>query len=88
MCVVFIFIFSPEFIGDLMKIPALVQGGRVEGANRDTTAEIFYSTQINKGNNLHQEIFNWKNGRLHTSASIFVKYLGETFETTDLCLAV
>ena len=34
------FIFSPEFIGDLMKIPALVQGGRVEGANRDTTAEI------------------------------------------------
>ena len=31
---------SPEFIGDLMKIPALVQGGRVEGANRDTTAEI------------------------------------------------
>ena len=31
---------SPEFIGDLMKIPALVQGGRVEGANRDTTAQI------------------------------------------------
>ena len=56
----------PEFIGDLMKIPALVQGGRVQGANRDTTAEIFYSTQINKGNNLHQEIFNWKNGRLWT----------------------
>ena len=61
------FIFSPEFIGDLMKIPALVQGGRVQGANRDTTAEIFYSTQINKGNNLHQEIFNWKNGRLWTT---------------------
>ena len=29
----------PEFIGDLMKIPGLVQGGR-EGANRDTTGEI------------------------------------------------
>ena len=43
MCVVFIFIFSPEFIGDLMKIPARLwsrEGGRVEGANRDTTAEI------------------------------------------------
>ena len=69
MCVVFIFIFSPEFIGDLMKIPARLwsgEGGRVEGANRDTTAEIFYSTQINKGNNLHREMFNWKNGRLWT----------------------
>ena len=33
----------PEFIGDLMKIPGLVQGGREggrEGANRDTTGEI------------------------------------------------
>ena len=38
MCSLHIYLF-PEFIGDLMKIPALVQGGR-EGANRDTTAEI------------------------------------------------